>query len=118
MTRCPHCLTPSTSPLPDSSHVNCGTGLTPIPKRVTAAMLIAEYATTHDVLSSNDLCSAFEFWGVTEMSRGPAFAAAVRAGLIRKAGHVPSTDAATKKHDVSTYQSLITREAMEERRVA
>jgi hypothetical protein len=114
--RCPYCRLPVDAVY--GAHVNCGQGLDPIPRRVTAAMLIREHATVHDILSANDLRAAFDHWGIPETARGPAFGAAVKAGVIRKTGHTPSTDPATKKHDIQTYVSLISRTAMLERRTA
>ena len=79
-------------------------------------MLIAEYATTHDVLSANEVRPLCALFGI--VPSGAAFSSLVEREVLRKAGHVPSDSEATKAHALVTYQSLITREAMEERRVA
>lgn len=87
---------------------HCGECASP---RTTAIDIIRAYARGHDVLSSNELRAEFDRAGVKETARGPAFAAAVRAGFIRAAGHVPSTGLRTKAHDVKSYVSLIRKAA-------
>ena len=78
--------------------------------------IIRAYATEHDVFCINDCRSWFSAYGLKPS--GSHFTAAINAGVIRKAGHTASDLASTNRAEVKTYESLITRQAMEERRAA
>jgi hypothetical protein len=76
-----------------------------LPASVTAVDIIRHRALTEQFLSANTLRG--DMAGVPEHSRGPAFAAAVKAGLIELSGYEKSTDPATKGHRIAVYRSLI-----------
>lgn len=73
----------------------------------TALGAIRKHALANGRFSANDVRLALDALDVPGPNRGPAFAAAVRRQWIEPDGYEKSTDAATKKHPVGVYKSLI-----------
>lgn len=75
----------------------------------TALGIIRKYAREHPgkEFSANTIRPLFDHAGVKGSSRGPAFGAAEKQGLIEKVGAEHSTpDSGAKGHDVKKYRSL------------
>jgi hypothetical protein len=104
---CPDCGLPAVISLGGDHSGTCLLDLNVPAERLTAADIIRRHAQTHDVLSANELRADMDRHGIAPEARGPALGAAVKAGWLRRVGHVASTDKATKGHEVSTYESLL-----------
>ena len=102
---CPDCDSPAFG---GTHQGNCL--LAPVTDKVVGDNLIKRYAATHEVASANELRDLWERAGLNKDGLSAAFTRAVKAGHLRKSGHTPSTDPGTKKHEVSTYSSLIYRQ--------
>jgi hypothetical protein len=102
---CPDCGFPA-DPVVGGDH---GGGC--LPPAETAAAIIRRHARNTEIFSANEVRSEFDRYGIPGPSRGRAFSAAIRAGVIARAGHVASTDEATHGHEVKSYSSLIYRSA-------
>jgi hypothetical protein len=102
---CPDCALPADAAFGD--HGGECRSMPPAGRRAMSALdLIKRYAEKHQFLSINDLRAEMDAEGVQDSTRGPAFGAACRAGVIRKVGHATSSDPGTKGAEVKTYRSL------------
>jgi hypothetical protein len=105
LTRCPDCDAPAFG---GSHQGNCQ--LAPVTDKVVGSALIRRFAEAHEVVSANELRGRWERQGLNPNGLSAALTRAVKAGWLRKAGHTPSTDPNTKRHEVVAYQSSIYRQ--------
>jgi hypothetical protein len=69
--------------------------------------IIRAAAVDHQFLDANVLRDRFDRADVPGPARGPAWARAIRAGLVEPVGFTPSTQARTNGHRVAQYRSLL-----------
>lgn len=73
----------------------------------TALAVIRDFAARMPEFSANDCRAAMDEAGVpTKGVRGTAFHHAIKQGVIRKVGMVPSQSETTNAHEIKQYQSM------------
>ena len=107
---------PSCEPDPDAERirrehaewVNAGLPAGPTLPQV-ALGLIRSAAMRTALLDANTLRHAFDRAGIPGPLRGPAWARAVRAGVVEQVGYLASTGQKTNAHPIAQYRSLVYR---------